>query len=55
MPHRDLAQRRFVLVPLLELAPDLEAPGIGRLADALAGLASGQEVRRAGPPLEVPR
>jgi 2-amino-4-hydroxy-6-hydroxymethyldihydropteridine diphosphokinase len=54
VPHRDLAQRRFVLVPLLELDPDLAAPGIGRLADALATLAPGQEVRRAGPPLTVP-
>jgi hypothetical protein len=41
-----------VLVPLLELAPDLEVPGRGRAADALE-LISGQEVHRAGPPLEV--
>jgi 2-amino-4-hydroxy-6-hydroxymethyldihydropteridine diphosphokinase len=54
VPHRDLAQRRFVLVPLLELDPDLAAPGIGRLADALAALAPGHEVRRAGPPPSVP-
>lgn len=54
VPHRDLAQRRFVLVPLLELDPDLTAPGIGRLADALAALPPGQEVRRAGPPPSVP-
>jgi 2-amino-4-hydroxy-6-hydroxymethyldihydropteridine diphosphokinase len=54
VPHRDLAQRRFVLVPLLELAPDLAAPGFGRLDAALAALPPGQEVRRAGPPLRVP-
>lgn len=54
VPHRDLAQRRFVLVPLLELSPELAGPGIGPLSDALAALPPGQEVRRAGPPLSVP-
>jgi len=53
LPHREVTTRRFVLVPLLELAPDLEVPGRGRAADALAGLGDGQDVRRAGPPLEV--
>jgi 2-amino-4-hydroxy-6-hydroxymethyldihydropteridine diphosphokinase len=52
LPHREVTTRRFVLVPLLELAPDLEVPGRGRAADALE-LIDGQEVRRAGPPLEV--
>ena len=52
LPHREVTTRRFVLVPLLELAPELEVPGRGRAADALE-LISGQEVRRAGPPLEV--
>jgi 2-amino-4-hydroxy-6-hydroxymethyldihydropteridine diphosphokinase len=52
LPHREVTSRRFVLVPLLELDPDLEVPGRGRAADALASL-SGQDVRRAGPPLEV--
>ena len=52
LPHREVATRRFVLVPLLELAPDLEVPGRGRASDALE-LIDGQEVRRAGPPLEV--
>ena len=52
LPHREVTTRRFVLVPLLELAPDLEVPGRGRAADALE-LIEGQEVRRAGPPLEV--
>jgi 2-amino-4-hydroxy-6-hydroxymethyldihydropteridine diphosphokinase len=52
LPHREVTTRRFVLVPLLELAPDLEVPGRGRAADALE-LLEGQEVRRAGPPLEV--
>jgi 2-amino-4-hydroxy-6-hydroxymethyldihydropteridine diphosphokinase len=52
LPHPDLATREFVLVPLLELDPELTLPGSGRrLADALAALAPGQGVRRAGPPL----
>jgi 2-amino-4-hydroxy-6-hydroxymethyldihydropteridine diphosphokinase len=53
LPHREVTTRRFVLVPLLELDPHLELPGDGRLADALAALPPGQEVRRAGPPLDV--
>ena len=53
LPHREVTTRRFVLVPLLELDPDLELPGGERLADALAALGPGQEVRRAGPPLDV--
>jgi 2-amino-4-hydroxy-6-hydroxymethyldihydropteridine diphosphokinase len=53
LPHREVTSRRFVLVPLLELDPDLEVTGGGRLADALERLGPGQEVRRAGPPLDV--
>jgi 2-amino-4-hydroxy-6-hydroxymethyldihydropteridine diphosphokinase len=52
IPHRELARRRFVLVPLLELDPGLTLPDGRRLADELAALA-GQGVRRAGPPLDV--
>ena len=51
LPHPEVVSRRFVLVPLLELNPDLFVPGAGRLADALAALGGGQAVRRAGPPL----
>jgi 7,8-dihydro-6-hydroxymethylpterin-pyrophosphokinase len=52
LPHPEVLARRFVLVPLLELDPDLDVPPAGtRLADALAGLEPGQEVRLAGPPL----
>ena len=47
LPHRDVLARRFVLVPLLELDPDLALPGGTRLADALARL-EGQRVQRAG-------
>jgi 2-amino-4-hydroxy-6-hydroxymethyldihydropteridine diphosphokinase len=51
LPHPSVAERRFVLVPLLELDPDLTLPDGTRLADALAALGPGQEVRRLGPPL----
>lgn len=53
IPHAALASRRFVLVPLLELDGELRLPGGERLADALAGLGAGQQVRLAGPPLNV--
>jgi 2-amino-4-hydroxy-6-hydroxymethyldihydropteridine diphosphokinase len=33
VPHPGLAEREFVLYPLQEIAPDLEIPGKGRLAD----------------------
>lgn len=51
LPHEEVTSRRFVLVPLLELAPQLEVPGRGRAADALAALGPGQDVQLAGPPL----
>ncbi len=50
VPHPELATRRFVLVPLLELDPELVIPGAGPAAGALAAL-TGQAVRLAGPPL----
>jgi 2-amino-4-hydroxy-6-hydroxymethyldihydropteridine diphosphokinase len=53
LPHPEVTSRRFVLVPLLELAPDLVVPGDGRASDALSALGAGQDVRRAGPPLDV--
>ena len=54
LPHPDIASRRFVLVPLLELDPELVIPGAGTAAAALAALGPGQEVRRAGDPLVLP-
>jgi len=51
LPHPEVAARRFVLVPLLELAPALVLPDGRRAGDALADLGPGQRVRRAGPPL----
>jgi 2-amino-4-hydroxy-6-hydroxymethyldihydropteridine diphosphokinase len=50
LPHREVTARRFVLIPLLELDPDLEVPGHGRAAEYLK---DGEWVRRAGPPLDV--
>ncbi len=51
LPHPEVTSRRFVLVPLLELDPELALPDGTRLSDALAALGLGQEVRRAGEPL----
>jgi 2-amino-4-hydroxy-6-hydroxymethyldihydropteridine diphosphokinase len=51
LPHAEVTSRRFVLVPLLELDSELTLPDATRLADALAGLGQGQDVRAAGPPL----
>jgi 2-amino-4-hydroxy-6-hydroxymethyldihydropteridine diphosphokinase len=47
LPHRDVLTRRFVLVPLLEIDPDLALPDGTRLADALERL-EGQRVERVG-------
>jgi 2-amino-4-hydroxy-6-hydroxymethyldihydropteridine diphosphokinase len=52
LPHPEVTARRFVLVPLLELDPELVTPDGQRLADALAALGPGQAVRAAGRPLE---
>jgi 2-amino-4-hydroxy-6-hydroxymethyldihydropteridine diphosphokinase len=54
LPHAQLLERRFVLVPALELDFDLRAPNGTRLADALARLALDEGVRWAGPPLRLP-
>lgn len=53
LPHEQVTSRRFVLVPLLELAPELTVPGAGSAAAALAALGKEGDVRPAGPPLEV--
>jgi len=54
LPHAEVRSRRFVLVPLLELDPELTLPGGERLAGSLAALGGGQDVRLAGAPLYLP-
>ena len=49
LPHREASSRRFVLVPLLELDPDLSLPDGTRLSDALDELGDGERVERFGP------
>ncbi len=44
IPHPGLAARAFVLYPLMELAPDLDVPGVGRVSDLVT--------RCGSPPLE---
>ena len=51
LPHPEVGSRRFVLVPLLELDPQLTLPDGTALADALAALGDGQDVRVVGPPI----
>jgi 2-amino-4-hydroxy-6-hydroxymethyldihydropteridine diphosphokinase len=53
LPHAEVAARRFVIVPLLELDPELTLPDGRRLDSCLASLGPGQAVRLAGPPLAV--
>ncbi len=53
LPHPEVLARRFVLVPLLELDPELRVAGRS-LADALAALGPAQAVRRVGAPLRLP-
>lgn len=48
LPHPRMHGRAFVLAPLAELAPALEVPGRGRVADLLAAVAD-QRVERIEP------
>ncbi len=54
LPHAQLLERRFVLVPAIELDQDMRAPDGSRLADALTALPLREGVRWAGPPLRLP-
>jgi 2-amino-4-hydroxy-6-hydroxymethyldihydropteridine diphosphokinase len=48
VPHPRLHERAFVLVPLLELSPDVVVPGRGRAADLLPAVAAQRVTRIAG-------
>ena len=48
LPHPEAASRRFVLVPLLELDPELALPDGTQLAEALDAV-EGERVVRVGP------
>jgi 2-amino-4-hydroxy-6-hydroxymethyldihydropteridine diphosphokinase len=48
LPHPQVSARRFVLVPLLELDPELALPDGTRLSEALERLGSGERVERVG-------
>jgi 2-amino-4-hydroxy-6-hydroxymethyldihydropteridine diphosphokinase len=54
LPHEQLLNRRFVLIPALELDFELRSSTGARLADALAALPLEEGVRWAGPPLRLP-
>lgn len=45
LPHPEIERRRFVLLPLLDLEPDLRLPGGGALADAAAAVEDQRVVR----------
>jgi 2-amino-4-hydroxy-6-hydroxymethyldihydropteridine diphosphokinase len=40
LPHPEIARRNFVLAPLAQIAPDLDIPGVGRVADAARAIGS---------------
>ena len=46
IPHPRLAERRFVLEPLAELAPELRHPKTGRTASEMRASIEGQTVKR---------
>jgi 2-amino-4-hydroxy-6-hydroxymethyldihydropteridine diphosphokinase len=45
VPHPGIAERAFVLVPLAEIAPELEVPGVGRVRALLEKLGRGDVAR----------
>lgn len=54
VPHPRLDQRRFVLAPMAELAPDFRHPVMRKSMRELLGRLKGQEVRRREGRLRIP-
>jgi 2-amino-4-hydroxy-6-hydroxymethyldihydropteridine diphosphokinase len=50
LPHPQVTSRRFVLLPLLELDPELRLPDGTELQGALEDLGPGQRAERVAPP-----
>jgi 2-amino-4-hydroxy-6-hydroxymethyldihydropteridine diphosphokinase len=53
VPHPRMAQRRFVLAPLAELAPDLRDPVTRRTVREMLDMAPEQTVRRLSRPVRI--
>jgi 2-amino-4-hydroxy-6-hydroxymethyldihydropteridine diphosphokinase len=53
VPHPRMTERRFVLEPMAELAPELRHPSNRRSMRELLAEIKGQKVRRAGDPISV--
>ena len=49
IPHAALHERRFALVPLAEVAPDVQLPSGARVRDLLAALPDDSDVQQVGP------
>lgn len=49
IPHAALHERRFVLVPLAELAPEYQLPGGTRVCNLLSALPDANDVQWVGP------
>jgi len=48
LPHPGIAERAFVLVPLAQIAPELEVPGVGRVRTLLSRIDASGVSRIAG-------
>jgi len=49
LPHSGIVERNFVLYPLADLAPELDVPGLGRVAE-LRGRVTPEGLERLGEP-----